>query len=415
MGKWNKKFSAMLVLCLALVVGLTACGGSKSADNTDNGAGDAAEKVTVNFGFWGTAQDLEIYQKAADTISEQYPEIELKIKQYPSSEQFWNTLPGEIAAGVAPDFIKMSNEGAYEYINKGLFSPIDDLVQTTGVDMSRFPDTSKKIWNVDGKQYGVPNSDMPAMFFINEQMWKDAGLGEYPTTWDEVIEAAKVLNKGDVKGIIVNLDAFHITNYVKSFGGGWGNGATINSPENVKALEMIIDMYDQGLAVTPKSLGFGWDGEVFSNEQGAMSTGGYWYKGYLKDANPDLKMVAIPVPKGTTNGSTMSSDAYMVLKDAKNKEAALKAAYYMTNDDTQTAFMELGFNPAVSSLSEQYFEKNPEFKALQPALEYSTDYGYPTDTKRFTDELVKELEGLILGGSGKTAQQILDDIQSQFK
>ena len=245
MGKWNKKFSAMLVLCLALVVGLTACGGSKSADNTDNGAGDAAEKVTVNFGFWGTAQDLEIYQKAADTISEQYPEIELKIKQYPSSEQFWNTLPGEIAAGVAPDFIKMSNEGAYEYINKGLFSPIDDLVQTTGVDMSRFPDTSKKIWNVDGKQYGVPNSDMPAMFFINEQMWKDAGLGEYPTTWDEVIEAAKVLNKGDVKGIIVNLDAFHITNYVKSFGGGWGNGATINSPENVKALEMIIDMYDQ--------------------------------------------------------------------------------------------------------------------------------------------------------------------------
>jgi multiple sugar transport system substrate-binding protein len=281
--------------------------------------------------------------------------------------------------------------------------------------MSRFPDASKKIWNVDGKQYGVPNSDMPAMFFINEQMWKDAGLGEYPTTWDEVIEAAKVLNKGNVKGIIVNLDAFHITNYVKSFGGGWGNGETINSPENVKALEMIIDMYDEGLAVTPKSLGFGWDGEVFSNEQGAMSTGGYWYKGYLKDANPDLKMVAIPVPKGTTNGSTMSSDAYMVLKDAKNKEAALKAAYYMTNDDTQTAFMELGFNPAVSSLSEQYFEKNPEFKALQPALEYSTDYGYPTDTKRFTDELVKELEGLILGGSGKTAQQILDDIQGQFK
>lgn len=412
MMKVHKKLYTTLVLCLALVVSLSACG---SGDSADKGAGSADEKITVNFGFWGAAQDLEIYQQAANAISETYPNIELKIKQYPSSEQFWNTLPGEIAAGVAPDFIKMSNEGAYEYINKGLFTPLDELIETTGVDMDRFMEASKNIWSVDGQQYGIPNSDMPAMFVINEQMWQDAGLGDYPTTWDEVIEAAKVLNQGDVKGIIVNLDAFHITNYVKSFGGGWGNGETINSPENVQALEMIIDMYEEGIAVTPKSVGFGWDGEVFANNLGAMSTGGYWYKGYLKDANPDLNYVALPVPKGTTNGSTMSSDAYMVLKDAKNKEAALQAAYYMTNDTTQTAFMELGFNPSIPELSAQYFELNPEFKAIEPALEYSTDYGYPTDTKRFTDELVKELEGLILGGSGKTAQQILDDIQSQFQ
>src|SRR5690606_12297843 len=161
---------------------------------------------------------------------------------------------------------------------KNLFTPIDDLIQSTGIDMSRFPESSKNIWNVDGKMYGIPNTDMPAMFLINEKMWKDAGLGAYTTYGDEVIQAAKVLNKGDVKGTILNMDAFHITNYVKSFGGGWGYGKTINSPENVKALELIIDMYKEGIAVTPKSLGFGWDGEVFSNQKGAMSTGGYWYK-----------------------------------------------------------------------------------------------------------------------------------------
>lgn len=417
MRKMNRKISATLILCLALLVGLTACGGGKADNTADQGKDNeaAGEKVTVNMGFWGTAQDLKVYQDAAEHISEQYPDIELKIKQYPSSEQFWNTLPGEIAAGVAPDFIKISNEGAFEYINKGLFTPLDDLISSTQVDMNRFPEASINIWNVDGKQYGVPNSDMPAMFLINETMWKNAGLGDYPKTWDEVKAAAKKLNTDKVHGMIINLDAFHITNYVKSFGGGWGNGKTINSPENVKALETIIEMYNDGLAVTPKALGFGWDGEVFSNELGAMSTGGYWYKGFLKDANPDLKYAAIPVPKGTTNGSTMSSDAYVVLKDAKNKEAALKAAYYMTNDKTQTEFMELGYNPAVPELSKQYFEKNPEFKPVQPALEYSTDYGYPTDTKRFTDELVKQLEERILGGSGKTAQQILDDIQKQFQ
>ncbi|WP_058301109.1 ABC transporter substrate-binding protein [Gorillibacterium timonense] len=406
-----------LVLSSVLVLSLAACGSSKSDKEAGSGTDNAAsgKKVTVSMGFWGTAQDLQVYQDAAKTISTEYPNLELKIKQYPSAGDFWNTLPGEIAAGVAPDFIKTSNEGAYEYIDKGLFTSLDDLITSTGVDMTRFTETSKNIWKVNGKQYGIPNSVMPAMFFVNQTMWEEKGLGEYPKTWEEVEAAAKKLTTDKTYGIIAPLDAFHITNYIKSFGGDWGNGKTINSPENVQALQFIIDMYKEGIAVTPKSLGFGWDGEVFSNSQGAMSTGGYWYKGYLKDANPDLKYVALPIPKGTVNGSTTSSDAYIVLKDAKNKEAALQAAYYLTNDTIETSFMDLGYNPAVASLSDQFFDKNPEFAAIKPALEYSTDFGYPTDTKRFTDELTRQLEELILGKSGKTAQQILDDVQSQFK
>ena len=314
-------------------------------------------------GFWGTAQDLKIYQDAADSISEQYPNIELKIKQYPSSDQFWNALPGEIAAKVAPDFIKISNEGALEYINKGLFAPLDELIKTTGVDMGKFNKAASDIWKVDGKVYGVPNSSSPAMFFINEEMWKNAGLGAYPTTWDEVQAAAKKLTTKDVYGITINLDPYHITNYVKSFGGGWGNGNTINSPENVKGLQTIFDMYNDGVAVTPKSLGYGWDGEVFSNGKSAMTTGGHWYKSFLKDAAPNMKYAVVPVPKGTVNGSTMISDAYVVLDDAQNKEAALQAAYYMTNEKVQMDFLNLGYNSSLSSLSDKYFEVNPEFQS----------------------------------------------------
>ncbi|CAM3598029.1 ABC transporter substrate-binding protein [Marinicrinis lubricantis] len=411
-----KKGSTFLVLCLALIVGLTACGGNNTNENAGNNSGASGqEDVTITMGFWGTAQDLQVYQQAADAISETYPHITLNIKQYPSSEQFWNILPGEIAAGVAPDFIKISNEGAFEYINKGLFTALDEYIEPAGIDMSVYPESSMNIWQVDGKQYGIPNSDMPAMFFINEDMWQEAGLGDYPTTWDEVEAAAKTLTKDGVYGLITNIDAFHITNYAKSYGGGWGNGETINSPENVQALEQIMDMYKEGIAVTPKTLGYGWDGEVFANEQGAMSTGGYWYKGYLADANPDLNYVAIPVPQGTTAGSTMSSDAYVVLKDAKNKTAALQAAYYMTNEEVQTKFMELGFNPALKTLSPKYFEQNPEFKAIEPSLETSSDFGYPVDTKKFTDELVKQVEAVILGGSDKSAKEILDSVQAQFQ
>ncbi|WP_426452814.1 ABC transporter substrate-binding protein [Paenibacillus sp. S-38] len=401
----------------ALTLALAACGsGNDNGAATSGASGDAGvKKTTVTMGFWGTAQDLKTYQEAANTISAQYPNIELKIKQYPSSDQFWNALPGEIAAQVAPDFIKISNEGAYEYIQKGLFTPLDELVASTKVDMSIFSEAVTNIWKADGKLYGVPNSSSPAMFFINEEMWKNAGLGAYPTTWDEVETAAKKLKTNDVYGITINLDPYHITNYAKSFGGGWDNGKSINSKENVQALQEIFDLYASGAAVTPKSLGYGWDGEVFANKKSAMTTGGHWYKSFLKDAAPDLNYAVVPVPKGTAQGSTMISDAYVVLKDAKNKEAALQAAYYMTNEKTQTEFLKLGNNSAVKSLSAKYFEENPEFKELKPALDYSTDFAYPADSKRFKDELVNQLESAILGGVKKSPQDILDGIQSQFK
>lgn len=413
--KKRMKYAALLMLSVALIFALAACGGKNDASGSGQAAGGSAKKTTITMGFWGTAQDLKTYQAAADSISKQYPNIELKIKQYPSSDQFWSTLPGEIAAGVAPDFIKLSNEGAYEYVNKGLFAPLDDLISQSGVDMKRFTEDSLNIWKVNGKQYGIPNSVMPAMFFINEDMWKKAGLGAYPTTWDEVQAAAKKLKTGDTYGIVVNIDPYHITNYVKSYGGGWGNGKTINSPENAKGLQKIFDMYKDGVAVTPKAVGYGWDGEVFANGKAAMTTGGYWYKSFLKDAAPNLKYVALPVPKGTTDGSTMISDGYVVLKDTKNKQEALQAAYYMTNDATQTEFMNNGLNPAVASLSAKFFDANPEFKSVQPALKTSTDFGYPADTKKFQDALVNQLESTLIGGAKKTPQEILDTLQQQFK
>jgi multiple sugar transport system substrate-binding protein len=410
------KDSALLLLALCLVFALAACGG-KNEDNAggSQASGSAGAKTTVTMGFWGTAQDLKIYQAAADNISKQYPNIELKIKQYPSSDQFWNALPGEIAAGVAPDFIKISNEGSYEYIQKGMFVPLDDLVTSAGIDLNRYTAGSVDTWKVDGKLYGIPNSVIPGMFLINEDMWKNAGLGKYPTTWDEVKAAAKKLTTKDVKGIVINIDPYHITNYVKSYGGGWGYGKTINSPENVKALQTIFDMYNAGVAVTPKSLGYGWDGEVFANGKAAMTTGGYWYKSFLKDAAPNLKYVAIPIPKGTTEGSTMIADGYVVLKDAKDKKAAAQAAYYMTNDDTQKALMENGLPTAVASLSPKYFELNPEFKSIEPELKTATDFAYPAETKKFKDELVMQLENTLLGGLKKSPQEILDAVQQQFK
>ena len=430
-GIFMKKFTSF-ILVLVLVLSLfSGCSKEKetSKDNTQEQTTSTKQSVEkekekgkeekpsiVRYGLWGSEEELKIHGENIKGCEEVFPGVKIEIQSYPSSEDFWNNLPAQIAAKTAPDILKITNEGAYEYVEKGLFEPLDEYIKEANLDLSSYTESAQEIWKFDGKTYGIPISVVPAMFFINKAMWNEAGLGEYPTTWEEVKEAAKKLTTEDVKGLVLNLHEYHITNYALSYGGGWGNGKTINSPENVQALETILNMYEEGVAITPKSAGFGWDGEVFANKKGAMSTGGYWYKGYLKNAAPDLEYDVIPMPKGTVPGCTSHSDAMVVLQDAQDKLAATKAVYYLTRDEALEKLMEnVGINPAKTELSAKYYEANPEFKAVESMTPYAKDFGYPADTKRFIDLLIDELELKVLGGGERSAQEILDKIQTQFK
>lgn len=432
-GIFMKKFTSF-ILVLVLVLSLfSGCSKDKetSKDNTQEQTTSTKQSVEkekekekgkeekpsiVRYGLWGSEEELKIHGENIKGCEEVFPGVKIEIQSYPSSEDFWNNLPAQIAAKTAPDILKITNEGAYEYVEKGLFEPLDEYIKEANLDLSSYTESAQEIWKFDGKTYGIPISVVPAMFFINKAMWNEAGLGEYPTTWEEVKEAAKKLTTEDVKGLVLNLHEYHITNYALSYGGGWGNGKTINSPENVQALETILNMYEEGVAITPKSAGFGWDGEVFANKKGAMSTGGYWYKGYLKNAAPDLEYDVIPMPKGTVPGCTSHSDAMVVLQDAQDKLAATKAVYYLTRDEALEKLMEnVGINPAKTELSAKYYEANPEFKAVESMTPYAKDFGYPADTKRFIDLLIDELELKVLGGGEQSAQEILDKIQTQFK
>ncbi len=420
MKKSFKAVSMLLVVFMVMGIVLTGCGGAGTESPTAAKAEPGTEKkeakeVTIRYGLWGSEEEQKVQKEAALGIEKVYPGIKIEVTPYPDDKTFWQQLPAQVAAKTAPDIIQLTNEGHIEYITKGSFAPIDEEIKAAGVDLGKYADTAKAIWTYEGKLYGVPMGAAPAMFFINKDMWDAAGLTDYPKTWDEVKTAAKALTKGDVAGIICNIDAYHLTNYALSFGGGWGNGKTINSPENVKALEFFVSLFDEKLATSPKHQGLGWDGEVFANRKGAMTTGGYWYKGFLKNSGPDIKYAVVPVPKGTTEACTMHSVGIAILKDSPDKVAAVKAAAYMAREEALSKLMDsVGLNPALTSLTAKYYEANPEFKAIEPMVKVSKDFGYPAEGKKFIDALVGAMEAKILKNDKKSVKEILDEIQNNF-
>lgn len=424
--------SVLLTVCLAAAgcgapkVSETASGSKQEngtaeasgmeSSGTESAKGQASDEIPViRYGFTGGEVEEQAYQAGLAGAEEKFG-CKIEWVRYPDVPTMWNNLPAQIAAGTAPDLVSLTNENYLEFVENGMFLDMSPYITKEEFDFERVTDVHKS-WVIKDGIYGIPTDGAPAAFIVNMDMWEAAGLGELPKTMEEVKEAAKALTKDGVKGLCVNNNEFHLTQYVLSYGGGWGMGETIDTPENAAGLQFIIDLYREGLVITPEEAGLGWDGEVFGKGLCAMSTGGVWYAATLQELAPDMNYKIIPVPKGTVNGCTSHSDATAVISSTKYPELASKICAYMGREEAQNAIADLyGNPPAFQDLQAAFFDKNEGIRELVPALEYAQPFGYPVETNRFTDSLLKEMEeALYVEGSNKTGADIVANVNAAMK
>lgn len=413
-----KKRLLSLALSMTLMIGsVTGCSspgqqsGTAKADEAKKA--DSADVTTIVLGYWGDAGETEAYKKAAEGIEAAVPGVKVELAHYAGTADFWDSLPGQIAAGTAPDIIAPTNEGHLSYISEGLFLPLDSYQ----FDMSVFYPNAVDAWTYEGKIYGIPTTAAPGIFIVNKDMWEEAGLGEMPKTWEEVYEAAKVLTKDDVKGLCIDFSqGYHPTQYMNSFGGGWKNGTEINSQANADAFDYMFRMYEEGLAVNPKDVGLSWDGEVFAAGKCAMTTGGTWYIGMMKEAAPDVNYEILAMPGGNgQKGCTLHSTAFAVLNTSKNPDLAAQAAYYMAREEAQKATSELvGNMPSLISLSDWYFDTNPKMVQAKSSLEWASSFGYPISAVEFQNDLVRAFEEVEYAGKEADVKAILDELAEKY-
>ena len=115
----------------------------------------------------------------------------------------------------------------------------------------------------EGQYYGMPWLNDVKYMFVNMELLKQAGVDAAPATWDELIADAKLCkDQGICEYPIVGCYAqaeclvCDYTCIAGSFGGAFvdeNNNPTLNSPENVAALDFMAQTLKDGLC-NPKSL-----------------------------------------------------------------------------------------------------------------------------------------------------------------
>lgn len=178
-------------------------------------------------------------------------------------DSYYLTLNAAIAGGTPPDVAIMHGSSLVDYVKRGLLIPLDPLVGITHVDLTDVVPAAKIAISYDGTNYAIPFDVNGALFHVNVDIWKQAGLSVdangnpvVPTSADEFLaDAAKVKQAtgknfmslpriGDHLGV-------HLFESLLEQQGGYvvndqGTQAGINTPEARTALAFIDKLTSGG-------------------------------------------------------------------------------------------------------------------------------------------------------------------------
>jgi multiple sugar transport system substrate-binding protein len=234
---------------------------------------NAQEKIVLT--FWKHSHP------PADVLTEELikeymaanPNVEIRLEIIPSSE-YINKVLTAAAGNQLPDIFDINDANHAILTSRGILAPVDVTAfgfENEAAFLNAYvPGSLEPFKGADGKVYGIPFEYNSWTMVINDKMFREAGLNpetDYPKTWEEVGEIGAKLaivrdGRFERQGFAWNLLTPGWTMLLYSpllyqLGGSIlsdddkGNACALNSPEGVKALQTMQDMYTKYGAGAP--------------------------------------------------------------------------------------------------------------------------------------------------------------------
>ena len=388
------------------------------------GTATAQAEKTLTVLTWNIPYFQDGFTKWVTDFNKIHPDI--KIERLDKKGTEWSTFyQTQVVAGTAPDIIDVQGGLWLEYAAKG------GLVDLTSY-LKRDQDYTKRIypeilkgWVYDGRNYGVPLYISKTLLFYNKLMFKEAGLIEPPKSFDELLEYARKMSKGEKSGFMtLNFDWLYwpllamngvelLTPDLKK--------AAFNTPKTVEVLEALAKATQEG-AINKIS----WTGRwVEPNGAFAAGTIGMlhahapaflWFKSKAPWVNQDT-VGATHIPGGW---STPNSHSMLISKSCKYPDAAWDFVKIATSGEGAYA-LGVGTNNLTGDkiVNEQlfeYFTKN--IPAVVPVLKTQLEYldklcgNWPAaKDAEIKEAFYPELQSALLGQ--KSAKAALADAEKK--
>jgi len=288
--KVNSRIMILLVvmlLCVALV-----------------GGGVQAAKIRMR--YWGTSDvgDVDAANEISREFEKKNPNVSIENEYFP---KFDVKLYTALATRTGPDVFFVRGLYIQKLIKSNQllrFTPDAMSKEDYRKDFLSRPAEKDAYIGFDGEYYGVPVTFLPSHFgyFLNLDLLAEAGLAEYPETWEEILQAAAKMTVRD--GGMIKQAGFSRTEWginetiwslIWQYGGDFFNDESKRFDyTNPKAKAGVNLWVDTILKFSGPEIGSAY--EAWMDSRVAMLICQPWLGRYTHMMAPDVRFVFLPLP-----------------------------------------------------------------------------------------------------------------------
>jgi len=403
-------------ISLALAAVVAACGSSGDDNKAASSASKSSGPVTIE---WWHIQNNDpmksIWADAAKQYEAAHPNVKINITVL-ENEAFKSKLTTYMQSGKVPDIFQSWGGGTLkEQADAGLVQDVTDATKPWIGDLNP---AAAGLYQVDGKQYGIPfNLGMVGVWY-RKSLFEQAGIDAPPQTWDEFLTDVQTLKAKGITPLAVGEKdkwpgMFWWANLSLRIAGQdamaqAGQDGNFNTPGFVKAgeqLKKLIDMkpFQDGHLAAPWD-GAGGEAAQLGNGKAAMDLMGQWapstFAANSKDKDATLKDLGwFPFPTvdggaGTATQQFGGGDGFAFGKDAP-PEALDFAKFLVTSDVANKAGASGGILPVKkgteTSVTDPNMKSVLDARAGASSVQLYLDQAYAPAVGQAVNDAVAEL------------------------
>ena len=390
------KKGAVAIAMAAIMLGLTACGGSSSStDSTSAGSADSSDPNTLTVWAWDQSFNIYAMKEAEKIYQQENPDFKLEI-----SEISWDDTQTKLATIIGsgdydslPDIMLMQDYAYQKYVTNypDLYCDLTD----SGIDFTQFAEAKTSNSVIDGKNYGVPFDNGTDIAAYRTDILEQAGYtieDLTDVTWDQWIEIGKdVLDKTGYSLCSLQAGSSDLIYQMMQSASlsTWNDDGTPYMVGN-EGLKQCIEIYKEAVDAGVIRVVNSWDEYIgtFTSGKTCGVINGCWIMASIQTAEDQsglwniTDIPALPDQPNATNYSnqggstwaiTQSSDKYDLAVDFLSKTFAGSVELYETILPSSGALST--YLPAADS---SVYAEPQEFYGGQAVFSLITDFASKT-------------------------------------
>ncbi|MFW6035312.1 MAG: extracellular solute-binding protein [Halothermotrichaceae bacterium] len=334
------------------------------------------EEVSLDFMHFYSKSDTDsypiVFNEIMDEFIENHPEYDIK-QNVTAHDNYQMKIKTLAAANEMPDIFVVKGTMIDNFRESGLIEPLDDILANDQEWKNSFVEGAFDDVSREEGVFGIPvKVEATSIMFYNQAIFKEAGVDEFPETWEEFKVAIQKIkdagytpislgNRGKwvVESCLLSMlgDRYTGTDWFRSI--RYHQGASFTDPEFVEALTALQELAEMGAFNRDmNSIDNIEQRRAYYNGEAAMFFEGAWAFNPVAENAPEevvqnTRLEILPeVKEGKGKANTVAGGAPWAFQinpnlEGEEKEAAVEILKALSSQKLATKFVEKNGAPPV--------------------------------------------------------------------